>query len=219
MRTIAFLFLTAASCSGSAIITTSTVCTTSCTGPETQAAANVSNTSVSVQASYTGRGSPEWLSAIATAILDDDLTLTLHGGTGMGFFTPCFSMGAWDAGYVSGSGSSVSANFGTFDASLHGSCSQIGAVIPIAFDTPTQFHLRIYASAYADNSLPHGNGASALASFNGLRVQSGASYTLVESTFEDTLLTLSAPEPATILLAGLAFAALAGLKAASRRRC
>jgi hypothetical protein len=207
MRTIAILLITAASCCGSAIVTTSTVCTLSCDGPETMATANVAGTSVSAEASYMGRGSAQWISARATAILEDDYMLTLHGGTGIGLFTPCFSLSAYDAGYSVGSGSSVTASFGLFEAASYGGCGQIGPINPLPFDTPTQFHLRIFATAYADDSLPHGNGASASASFNGIRVQQGITFTL-ESTLATTFLALETPEPAGFLLVGLALSGL-----------
>ncbi len=201
-RVLAVLSLLATTSLAAPIITSSAVCTGGCSN-DLQAIVNVNGSSLSASVYIAGGLGPS-LMVTASATYDEDYTLTLLGGEGIGYFVPCLSIAASDSSFDFESSETAEAQFGYKQLSSvsdrRTTCAgeNIGWV-SLAFNTPTVFHLQLHTYASADSGV-HGNGAFANAGFGGIRVPAGTTYTLVASLVEET----SVPEPSTASLLMLA---------------
>jgi hypothetical protein len=203
-----------ASCADSAPApTTLSPGSATCNGPHIFASATVSGFALTTHATYTGVGEYGSHLGQATASYDADYLLTIHGGSGIGLFSPCLTIAAL-SNY--GSEAGASASFGSLGISVGGygqqsTCNAVGGP-RLAFDVPTLFHLSLSALSEVDNFANHSEGATSLASFSPRQI-----YDLTGNVIPNATFTLAEiPEPSTFLYVLLTVIVLSRLRAPVR---
>jgi hypothetical protein len=148
-------------------------------------------------------------SGSSSASLQDQITLTISGGTGSGFYLPCFAI----------STDFAHASLGTFTADVAGNtCSGgFGAAqsLPFAFDTPIHANLNMSATGLG-SAFFWGGGSASLEGFlffdDSGDPLSGVTYVLTTTPPANG----DVPEPGVMMTIGLGLLALAVFKIRSK---